>query len=152
LAALPSAGDSSKAVLLGFSLSTIPSAARRNLLLWRTVFEEMEVSYCATPTSVESPGGSSPPVARLLAPAPNPFNPSTALRFSLTRAAQVRLVVYSASGARVRVLADRPFGPGEHRLEWNGRDDRGHEVGSAAYLIRFEAEGRSETRKVVLLR
>jgi len=152
LAALPSAGDSAKTVLLGFSLSTIPSAARRNLLLWRTVFEEMEVTYCSTPTSVETSGGSSPPVARLLAPAPNPFNPSTAVRFSLTRAARVRLAVYSASGARVRVLADRPFGPGEHRVDWDGRDDRGHEVGSAAYLIQFQAEGRSEARKVVLLR
>ena len=152
LAALPSAGDSAKTVLLGFSLSTIPSAARRNLLLWRTVFEEMEVTYCSTPTAVETPGGSSPPVARLLAPAPNPFNPSTAVRFSLTRPARVRLAVYSASGARVRVLADRAFGAGEHRVDWDGRDDRGHEVGSAAYLIRFQAEGRSEARKVVLLR
>lgn len=152
LAALPSAGDSARALLLGFSLSTIPSAARRNLLLWRTVFEEMEVTYCSTPTSVETPRGSSPPVARLLAPAPNPFNPSTALRFSLTRVARVRLAVYSASGARVRVLADRLFGPGEHRLDWDGRDDRGRAVGSAAYLVRFEAEGRSEARKVVLLR
>jgi len=152
LAALPSAGDSAKTVLLGFSISTIPSAARRNLLLWRTVAQEMEVPYCSTPTAVESPGGASPPVPRLLAPAPNPFNPRTAVRFSLPRAGRVRLAVYSVSGALVRVLADRPFGSGEHRVDWDGRDDRGQDVGSAAYLVRLEVDGRSEARKVVLLR
>ena len=152
LAALPSAGDSAKTVLLGFSLSTMPSAVRRNLLLWRTLVEEMEVPYCSTPTSVERDGAPAAPMAHLLAPSPNPFNPSTALRFTLARAARVRLTVFSVAGARVRVLADRAFGPGEHRLQWDGRDDHGNEVGSAAYLVRLEADGRSEARKVVLLR
>ena len=153
LAALASPGDSSKAMLLGFTLAAMPSAARRNLLLWRTLVEEMEVPFCSTPTAVETPNASSPAaVARLLPPAPNPFNPRTTVRFSLTRPSLVRLSVYSASGARVRVLADGPFGPGEHRVSWDGRDDRGREVGSAAYLVRLEAEGRSEARKVVLLR
>jgi len=153
LAALTSPGDSSKAMLLGFTFAAMPSASRRNLLLWRTLVEEMEVPFCSTPTSVETPGSSSPaPVARLLAPAPNPFNPRTTIRFSLARPSRVRLGIYSASGALVRILADRPFGSGEHRLGWDGRDDRGREVGSAAYLVRLEAEGRSEARKVVLLR
>lgn len=153
LAALTSPGDSSKAMLLGFTFGAMPSAARRNLLLWRTLVEEMEVSFCSTPTSVEAPGPSSPAaVARLLAPAPNPFNPQTTIRFSLPRPSRVRLGVYSVSGALVRALADRPFTSGEHRVGWDGRDDRGREVGSAAYLVRLEVEGRSQARKVVLLR
>ena len=153
LAALASPGDSSKAMLLGFTFAAMPSAARRNLLLWRTVVEEMEVPFCSTPTAVETPDASSPvQVARLLPPAPNPFNPRTTVRFSLARPSRVRLSVYSVSGARVRVLADRSFGPGEHQVPWDGRDDRGREVGSAAYLVRLEVEGRSEARKVVLLR
>ena len=152
LAALSSPGDSAKTVLLGFSFSTMASATRRNLLLWRTVVEEMEVSYCSTPTSVESPGAPPPAVALLHAPAPNPFNPRTAVRFTLPRAARARLSVYSVQGALVRVLADRVFPAGEHRLDWDGRDDRGQAVGSSAYLVRLEAEGRSEARKVVLLR
>ena len=56
------------------------------------------------------------------------------------------------AGARVRSLVDKDLVAGAHVGSWDGKDDRGHDVGSAAYFIRMDAEGVSDSRKVVLLR
>jgi hypothetical protein len=144
--------DSLRAVLLGFSLSTMPDAARRNLFLWRTLVEEMETPYCTTPTGVET--ASSPPVPknRIEPPAPNPFNPSTAIRFAVASAGHLRLSVYNVAGARVRVLFDGNLPAGEHVVRWDGKDDQGRDVGSAAYFIRLDGQGAPVSRKAMLLR
>ncbi len=151
-AQLGSGPDSLRAILLGFSLSTMPNATRRNLFLWRTLVEEMETPYCTTPTGIETASSPPAPVNRIDPPAPNPFNPSTAIRFAVARAGHVRLTVYNVAGARIRVLVDGVLPAGEHLARWDGKDDRGHDVGSAAYFIRMEGEGASASRKAVLLR
>lgn len=150
--ALGTGTDSARAVALGFSLAGMTNTTRRNLFLWRTVMEEMRTPYCTTPTGVETEASVPGAPPRLFAPAPNPFNPETSIGFSLSRPARVRLHVYNVAGALVRVLADGYFGPGEHRVRWDGRDGSGRNVGSAAYFVRLTADGRSESRKVVLLR
>src|SRR5687767_1192627 len=144
--------DSLRAMLLGFSLSAMPSAARRNLFLWRTLVEEMEVPFCTTPTAVEAASGPPPSRSRIEPPAPNPFNPSTTIRFAVGSPGRVRVTVYNVAGARVRSLVDKDLAAGAHAVRWDGKDDRGHDVGSAAYFIRMDAGGTSESRKVVLLR
>lgn len=152
LAPLGTGTDTLRVVHLGFSLGTMTSAVRRNLLLWRTVVEEMETPYCTVPTGIEATAPSAPAAPRLEAAVPNPFNPETSIGFSLPRVARVTLRVYDVRGALVRTLADGLYGPGEHRVRWDGRDGAGRAVGSAAYFVQFNAEGRSEARKVVLLR
>jgi hypothetical protein len=144
--------DSARVVMLGFSLAGIPNAARRNLLLWRTLVEEMETPYCTTPTSVELSEGVPAAPDRIDAPAPNPFNPSTVIRFTVGRPGRVRVTVYNVAGARVRVLVDAPLPSGEHSVRWDGKDDRGRDVGSAAYFIHMDTAEGSRSRKAVLLR
>ncbi|HYJ32193.1 MAG TPA: hypothetical protein VE326_03145 [Candidatus Binatia bacterium] len=144
--------DSARVVMLGFSLAEMPNAARRNLLLWRTLVEEMETPYCTTPTSVELSEGAPAAPDRIEAPAPNPFNPSTLIRFTVGRPGRVRVAVYNVAGARVRVLVDAPLPPGEHAVRWDGKDDRGRDVGSAAYFIHMDTAEGSRSRKAVLLR
>jgi len=144
--------DSARAVLLGFSLAGMPSATRRNLLLWRTLVEEMETPYCTTPTGVDLTEGAPTAPDRIDSPAPNPFNPETTIRFRVGRAGRVRVTVYNVAGARVRALVDRALPPGEHVVRWDGKDDRGRDVGSAAYFIRMDTVEGSQSRKAVLLR
>lgn len=144
--------DSARAVLLGFSLSGMPSAARRNLLLWRTLVEEMETPTCTTPTSVELTEGVPSAPDRIDPPAPNPFNPETTIRFTVGRPGHVRVAVYNVAGARVRVLVDRRLQSGAHVVRWDGKDDRGRDVGSAAYFIHMDTAEGSRSRKAVLLR
>lgn len=79
--------------------------------------------------------------------APNPFNPSTEIRFSLDEVAPVRLAVYDMRGAEVAEL-------------WNGLAARGetsvrfeaNSLPSGIYYYTLEAQGQVETRKMVLLK
>lgn len=148
-------GDSLKVILLGFTLHSMESTVRRNLLLYRTVAQEFEVPGCYPATGIEATGpGAAPGVgARLFGAAPNPFNPRTAVRFELDRPAEIRLRVYNVEGALVRTLVSGRFPEGSHRIVWDGRDDRRREVGSGAYFLRLTADGADlPARKAVLLR
>jgi len=83
---------------------------------------------------------------------PNPFNPSTLLRFELDRDANVSLNVYDAAGAYVATLASGPYVRGAHESRWDGTDARGTRVGSGVYFARLVAGGETFTRKMVLLK
>ncbi len=92
------------------------------------------------------------PAARLLAPRPNPFNPSTELRFVLDRDVAVELTVFDLSGRRVRTLVDGSLDAGEHTARWNGRDARGMPVASGAYLCVLRAGDVVESRSLTLVK
>jgi hypothetical protein len=105
------------------------------------------------PTAVE-PDRPQPALATpALAPNhPNPFNPSTSVRFALPTAGPVRLTVYDLSGRRVRTLVDGDLPAGEHVRRWDGRDQRGVAVASGMYVLRLEADGTVRTRKAALIK
>jgi len=144
--------DSSRSVLLGFSLGTIPSSTRRNLLLYRTLVNEFETPSCYVATGVDEAVSASSPRARLFNAAPNPFNPRTSIRFTLAHPARVRLMIFDVSGAKVKSLADAAMPAGEYRVTWDGTNDRGKELASGAYFYRLDADGVVEAKKLILLR
>ncbi len=84
---------------------------------------------------------------------PNPFNPSTVIRYTLPVAAAVRISVLDVAGRQLRLLHDGHLVErGEHAVEWDGRDNRGRLVPSGTYFYRLAAGDFSETRAMVLLR
>jgi endonuclease I len=89
---------------------------------------------------------------RLAGNAPNPFNPSTTIRFEVPHRGHVKLSVYDVSGRRVAVLVDGRLGPGAHEAAWTGRDTRGVPVATGVYFCRMEAEGFTATTKMLLLK
>ena len=82
---------------------------------------------------------------------PNPFNPHTAIPFTLAAAGAVRLRVYDLRGRLVRTLWDGPLAAGAHRLDWDGRNAAGRPVASGVYLYRLEAGGQVHSRKLLKL-
>jgi len=146
-------GDSLRAVLMGLSLNFMPSTTRRNLLLYRTLVNEFEVPSCYAATGVPDQAPPAAQSVRLYPAAPNPFNPSTTIRFSLEHSSRVRLRIFGVDGALVRTLADRALPAGEHRLLWDGKTDLGHDAASGAYFLALEADGaRTAGEKLILLR
>jgi len=83
---------------------------------------------------------------------PNPFNPSTSIRFRLTRAAAVRLTIHDATGRLVRTLLAESRPAGTHDLHWDARDERGQRLGSGVYFYRLRADDELQTRKMLLLK
>ena len=76
----------------------------------------------------------------ITAVAPNPFNPGTTVSFDLPHACDVSIVVYDLSGRRVRTIWDGALEAGQHRVEWNGRDERGVTAPTGVYLVRLETD------------
>jgi hypothetical protein len=84
---------------------------------------------------------------------PNPFNPSTTLRFDLPENSKVSLVVYNLLGESIRTIVNNiDYKPGRFSVEWDGRDNSGFTVPSGVYLIRFETEKYREVKKAILLK
>jgi len=85
---------------------------------------------------------------------PNPFNPTTTIRYGIEDRSRVSLRIYNVAGQLVRTLVDdvqspRPEG---FTVEWNGLNDAGRPVASGVYFIRLVAGNLTETRKAVLLK
>jgi hypothetical protein len=96
--------------------------------------------------------GDAPAVAHLGQNYPNPFNPETSIPFTLANAGRVTMRVYDVNGHFVATLLDENRGAGEHVARWDGRDARGRASSSGIYFARLEANGTTETRKMVLLK
>jgi hypothetical protein len=103
-------------------------------------------------SSVGSPDPSAARATRLVGAWPNPFNPSTAIRFDLAADGPVRLRVYDLSGRRLRTLVDETRQAGHHELVWDGRDGSGRELPSGVYFLRMQADGKEEATRLVLLK
>lgn len=95
-----------------------------------------------------------PPPFALEQNVPNPFNPTTTIRYSIPVPGRVRLKIYDAAGRLVRTLVDEEQSPraGVFRVNWNGTNDAGREVASGVYFCRLTMKGYSQTKKMVILR
>jgi hypothetical protein len=85
---------------------------------------------------------------------PNPFNPSTTIRFSVPAGPNrpYSLRVYDVRGAFVRELAAGQVGGGTHEARWDGRDHRGESVSSGIYLYRLVVGDHHLTGKMALVK
>lgn len=83
---------------------------------------------------------------------PNPFNPSTTIRYYLPVAGRVRLDVFDASGKLVVTLVEKQMAKGAHVAEWKGRNTIGSQVRSGVYFYRLVTREKTLTHKMVLLR
>jgi hypothetical protein len=89
-----------------------------------------------------------PQTIRLSQNYPNPFNPSTTIEFSLPKAQNVQLEVFSLLGMKVATLADGGFSAGEHELYFDASS-----LSSGIYFYRVQTEsGLSFTRKMTLMK
>jgi hypothetical protein len=83
---------------------------------------------------------------------PNPFNPSTVIRFFLPTETPVTLVIYDASGARVRTLCQGTLPAGYQSVPWDGLNEAGKNVSTGVYFYRMQTGKKILTKKMVLLR
>ncbi len=93
-----------------------------------------------------------PQMAALFQNFPNPFNPSTEIRFDIPTARNVKLRVYNQLGQTVRTLVQSRMKAGSYRIKWDGRTEAGHGVSSGVYFYSLEAGDYSQIRKMTLVK
>lgn len=130
--------------------STSPCAERNNPGCGLIGADERVCS--ATGVDDDPPPAQAPAGVRLLAAAPNPFNPRTTIRFELPAAGTVRLAVHGLDGRLVATLVSGELLAGEHEAVWDGRDRAGRPAASGVYICRLEAGGVVRAQRVALLK
>lgn len=83
---------------------------------------------------------------------PNPFNPETTIEFALPKTSKVTLTIFNLTGQLVQQLVQDEFPAGYQKVVWNGKDYRGHAVGSGVYIYTLKAGDFHQTRKMILMR
>jgi hypothetical protein len=105
-----------------------------------------------SPTAVEKENTTLPKTTQLYGNYPNPFNPTTTLKYDLAKSGHVSLVIYNMLGQKIRTLIDANKAAGYHTIQWDGSNDAGVKVSSGIYLYTFKADGYNQTKKMILIK
>lgn len=93
-----------------------------------------------------------PAITQLEGNYPNPFNPTTEIKFSLASSSNVSLEIFNIRGQKVRTLLAEELEAGVHTSVWNGKSDDGSATGSGVYFYRFKAGNVRDMKKMILLK
>ena len=99
----------------------------------------------------------SPPLTeyRLYQNHPNPFNPTTTIRYEIpagVASVHVRLDIYDVQGHKIRGLVDEIRSGGVQYAEWDGLNDKGESASSGVYFYVLRAGDTAITKKMALLK
>jgi hypothetical protein len=93
-----------------------------------------------------------PQTYRLYPNVPNPFNPTTSIRYDVPAGGgMVTFRIYDVSGKLIQTVLDGSQTAGQRTVTWNGRDSQGRSVASGVYFYRLQAPGYEKTLKMVLV-
>ncbi len=88
-----------------------------------------------------------PKIFKLYRPFPNPFNPTTAIRFSVAPNSKTSLQIFDITGRLVETLMSGKLVTGEHEIVWNAGS-----LPSGVYFVRLQNGNLVETQKVLLIK
>jgi hypothetical protein len=84
---------------------------------------------------------------------PNPFNPTTTIRYDIPDAGGwVRLEIYDVRGRSVRTLVSERQAAGRRSVMWDGRNQFGRRVPSGVYLYVLRIDGNEAIKKLAIIR
>jgi hypothetical protein len=69
---------------------------------------------------------------------PNPFNPTTTIKYTLPIESKVEIIIYDIMGREVRTLVNGYNGIGYKEVMWDGKNNDGQQVSSGIYVCRLK--------------
>ncbi|MEA2030065.1 MAG: FlgD immunoglobulin-like domain containing protein [candidate division Zixibacteria bacterium] len=102
--------------------------------------------------TIESDSSSSSGRFTLAQNHPNPFNPSTTIKFQLPSKSFVELSIYDVLGRKVKNIVHETVPAGAHSVIWDGCNESGEYVGSGIYFYRLSSGDFVESKKMLLLK
>ena len=88
----------------------------------------------------------------LLSNSPNPFNPSTTIRYGLPEQSYVDLQVYNIKGQLVKTLEKSNQPAGYHEVTWFGKDENGKIVSSGIYFYKISTDKFTSMKRMLLIK
>lgn len=119
------------------------------LRMFKSVYPTSEDAYIVRPMEASLPA---PEGIMLFNNFPNPFNPTTTIKFYLPTKSRVQVTVYDLLGAEVAVLADQEREAGVQYAIWQGKNSSGRGVASGVYFYRVSTPSMSAVGKMTLVR
>ncbi|MDP8202240.1 MAG: FlgD immunoglobulin-like domain containing protein [Candidatus Tenebribacter burtonii] len=83
---------------------------------------------------------------------PNPFNPTTTIKFELAESGKIDLSIYNIKGQKVKTLINTFTKRGQLEINWNGKDNHGKSVASGQYVVKLQHNGKETATKIMLLK
>ena len=101
---------------------------------------------------VDSDGANLPAKFEIKGNYPNPFNPSTKIRFDIAIQSKVTMVIYDVLGHEIKSFNVGIKRPGTYELTWDGKNNAGAAVPSGAYIYNVTSGQSIATGKMMLMR
>lgn len=103
--------------------------------------------------SIDSDLFSPPQEIKLHQNYPNPFNSQTTIKFRVQNTSSISLIIYDITGKVVnKIISNHLFPAGEHRVRWDGKDQKGGDVTSGVYIYQLISRQNKLQRLMLLIR
>ena len=83
---------------------------------------------------------------------PNPFNPTTTIRFQLAEPSRVLLTIYNGLGQEIRTLAQGEYSSGSYSVIWDGKNNYGQNMASGMYIYRLATDKYVFSKQMILMK
>ncbi len=148
-----SIGDTTTLLMVNIDGSSVLEAGENKLL--ESVHANYRVTYFEAvdiygQTSYNYKLAELPQSFELFQNYPNPFNPSTVIKVNLPKQTDYSFEIISIIGQTVRTF--KGTAQGLLQIEWDGKDALGNSSASGIYLYRFNADGLTDSKKMLLLK
>lgn len=111
-----------------------------------SIYEAGSNGKCKTTTDINDEQ-QIPKKIELMQSYPNPFNPSTTIRYNLSKAGFVKLTVYDILGREVKVLVNEDQNPGQHNITFNADN-----LASGIYIYTLRTGDFYQSKKMILMK
>ena len=116
-------------------------------LVHGTGWADSNFSTCMLITETGVSQGPLPTVFKLHDNYPNPFNPSTTIKYDIPRSSHVRITIYDMLGKEVGILVNQDKTAGFYEIKWDARN-----YASGAYIYKMETDSYTEIKKMMLIK
>ncbi len=83
---------------------------------------------------------------------PNPFNPTTNIKFQIAAHENVKLAIYDMLGNNVKTLVNEKRPVGVYNVQWDGTNDMGINVSTGVYFYKLSTKNHVATKKMLLMK
>ena len=130
--------------------SSVVNAGDKFIIKWERAPTDEDM-WVFTPTNVEQQKKVLPESFELFQNFPNPFNPTTTIRFLIDKPSLVSLKIYNIMGQEIAELIDENLTPGVHSVRWDGKNKVGQLVSSGLYFAKLTSNKKWQLIKMLLI-